>query len=535
MARLRLSRVLRRPGVRTTFDELVRSLGADARVVDPRGRALIDCERGTLPDTAPIRVGEESIGEVHATRGVDALAATLAMAGSWEQDRRALGRETLDRYKEINLLYRVSEKLTTSLGVESVATLFVDEARGCVRSTGAALLLRDENRQQLVVTASSGQGCGPFTTVATDRELVGAVYTAGKAEIVNDVSADPRCIQTAVAVQSMIAVPLKSSAETIGVLLVFHEAAGQYSAADLKLLSALGTIAASAIENLRVHEQLVAEQLYARTMEQDLEIGRQIQGSFLPETVPRFEQWDIASRFRAARQVSGDFFDVFPAASDRLLAVVVADVCSKGVGAALFMGLFRSLIRAYSELYYPEEMGEATETLQLVVGQTGVSLAARHAEKLNQVMQLTNDYIATTHGKTNMFATVFLGMIDVDTGEMHYVNGGHEMPAVLGPNGVHAELAPTGPAVGLMPGLEFETEMVTLEPGETLVVYTDGVTEAASAEGALYGPDRLLRCLEGHLPTAEDVLHQVDEDLHLHTAGAEQSDDITMLAVRRRA
>jgi two-component system response regulator len=272
------------------------------------------------------------------------------------------------------------------------------------------------------------------------------------------------------------------------------------------------------------------EQLYLKNLEKEMKIGRRIQASFLPDSLPCVQGWEIAARFHPARQVSGDFYDAFSLSKGQGMGIVVADVCDKGVGAALFMGLFRSLIRAFGELHYsskPMAINQDNETSPASSDKT------MHEYALKTIVSLTNDYIAKNHSKANMFATIFLGMIDPESGEVVYINGGHEPPVITGPNGVKAHLEPTGPAVGMIPGIPFESGKAQIKPGEMLVAFTDGITEAMDPQDQLYGKERLLSLLSDPDVSAEALLDQIETDLRRHTAGADQSDDITVLAVRR--
>jgi serine phosphatase RsbU (regulator of sigma subunit) len=259
------------------------------------------------------------------------------------------------------------------------------------------------------------------------------------------------------------------------------------------------------------------ERLWAKSMERELDIGREIQASFLPHVLPQPEGWEIAARFFPARQVAGDFYDAFELTSGRHFGVVVADVCDKGVGAALFMALFRSLIRAFAERAFAEK-------------------ASSDAERIHSTIVATNDYIARTHGDANMFATVFFGALDPASGSLSWINAGHESPVVSGAGaagGVVARLAPTGPALGMMPDMKFDVRESRIQPGETLLAFTDGVTEAKNPSGVLYSEERLLGLLNEGAPTAAALLDRIDAAVAAHSAGAERSDDITMLAVRR--
>jgi sigma-B regulation protein RsbU (phosphoserine phosphatase) len=266
----------------------------------------------------------------------------------------------------------------------------------------------------------------------------------------------------------------------------------------------------SCLEKKRLRD---AERMYARSMERELDIGREIQAGFFPTVLPIAAGWEIAARFRAARKVGGDFYDAFALGGEgRRIALVVADVCDKGVGAALFMALFRTLVRA---------------TLTEVH-----ALAQPDREVVRRAVTITNDYIARNHGDANMFATMLIAIVDTADGAVTYVNAGHEPPAIAGGGRVRARLQPTGPAVGMLPDMPFDVETESLAPGEALLAFTDGASEARAANGAFYGEDRMLALLAASSGAA-DCIERVDADVKHHVGDAEPSDDVTMLAVSR--
>ena len=286
------------------------------------------------------------------------------------------------------------------------------------------------------------------------------------------------------------------------------------------------------LESKRLRDR---ERLHARSLERELEIGREIQAGFFPESLPQPAGWEVAALFRSARQVAGDFYDAFPVDRGRLVALVVGDVCDKGVGAALFMALFRSLLRAVAE---QEEDGLAAPSRAGGDGDADGGDSDGGAARLLRAVTVTNDYIARTHSRANMFATLFVAALDPATGALAYVNAGHEPALLVGVGGrVRAQLPPTGPAAGLLPGVPFGAASARVEPGEALVVYTDGVTEARAADGSFYGDARLAELVEeerAHARGAQPLLDRLLDAVRAHAAGAEQSDDITALAVVRR-
>lgn len=270
---------------------------------------------------------------------------------------------------------------------------------------------------------------------------------------------------------------------------------------------------------------------YSKALEHELEKAREIQRNFLPDRIPQPPNWEIAAFFHPAFQVSGDFYDVFPLPGGNV-GLVIADVCDKGVGSALFMALFRSLIRVFSG---QNDLCELTSSaVDEKVGTTIESQAATH-DQINalKAVALTNDYIAEEHCEMCMFATIFFGVLNPATGLLAYINGGHEPVFIVGPAGVKESLRPTGPAVGMLFGSEFEIQQVQLEPGDILIGYTDGVTEARSPSDELFTRRRLQSLLEQPVSSASDLLEHIKINLFTYTDKAPNSDDITMLAVQR--
>jgi serine phosphatase RsbU (regulator of sigma subunit)/CHASE2 domain-containing sensor protein len=254
--------------------------------------------------------------------------------------------------------------------------------------------------------------------------------------------------------------------------------------------------------------------------ERDLEIGRQIQAGFFPDRLPSMSGWKVAARFKPARQVAGDFYDVFPLVQGIHLAIVMGDVCGKGVGAALFMALFRSLIRVF-----------ALETAH------DSHIRSSHLEPsgvLKRTVTLTNNYIATTHGHENMFATLFFGILNTRSGLLTYTNCGHEHPMVISNQGIKAALDSTGPVVGLLQGSDFVTREIELERNETLFTYTDGVIDAQSESGEFFTEERLVKALVEPVEEPGALLERVMSRIQKHIGDGEQYDDLTMLAIYRR-
>ncbi len=274
---------------------------------------------------------------------------------------------------------------------------------------------------------------------------------------------------------------------------------------------------------------------YSRVLNNELEKGRQMQINFLPSQLLQMPGWETAAFFKPARQVAGDFYDIFQL-PEGSIGLVVADVCDKGVGAAMFMALFRSLIRIFSgqtslnglPLTCSDTMPDEPE-----VDSGNPDIDPTHLRALKAV-QLTNNYIALNHDELAMFATLFFGILDPATGSLSYINGGHEPLFVLKPGGgVKAQLTVTGPSVGVQPKIGFKIRQIHLEPGDILLGYTDGVTEAVAIDGSFFTRANLASLLEKPSSTATELLDRIAESLQVHIGEADQFDDITLLAIRR--
>jgi serine phosphatase RsbU (regulator of sigma subunit) len=276
---------------------------------------------------------------------------------------------------------------------------------------------------------------------------------------------------------------------------------------------------------------------YSKALNSELEKGRQMQSNFLPANLVTKPGWEFAAFFKPARQVAGDFYDVFELPDDKV-GIVIADVCDKGVGAALFMALFRSLIRIFSGQTALEGLAclsdEDSFTEEKINPGTEFSCPDRVVTL--KAVQFTNKYIAQNHGELAMFATLFFGVLDPSTGILTYINGGHEPLLIVEASGaVKQRLNPTGPAVGIEPNVAFEIREVRLEPGEILLGYTDGIIEARSKDDQFFTLKQLVSLLQDAVGPVDSLLNHIAAKVKTHTGDADQYDDITLLAIRRLA
>lgn len=308
--------------------------------------------------------------------------------------------------------------------------------------------------------------------------------------------------------------------ETDSVLLCLEKEA--FWASVSRSTEALKSIIAAVLQRERsIVSDITARAKQVMAFEKELEIGRRIQANFLPETVPETPNWELATYFEAAREVAGDFYDVFELKKGKYLALVIGDVCDKGVGAALFMTLFRSLIRASCQFGLRDEKLKSDE-------ESGVHVR----ELLESSISTTNRYISTTHSKSSMFASVFFGVLDLESGSLDYINGGHESPVIFRTGGGCEILEVTGGVLGLFPFARHTIATAQVDPGDLLFAYTDGINEAKDESNDVFGDSRILEMEGADWQDGEEFLEEIFRRISAFRGEAAQSDDITMFALR---
>ena len=350
-----------------------------------------------------------------------------------------------------------------------------------------------------------------------DQGLAGWVVRHRRIGLVEDTLRDRRWLtlpDQPYQVRSALAVPIMRSNRVRGVVTLLHSAPGHFDAHSSSLMTATSDQIALALENVELYARI---EEYSRALDREMENGRKIQRDFFPSEIPTHPGWETEFYFHPARQVSGDFYDVIPL-PDGLVGLVTADISDKGVGAALFMALFRTLIRAFAT-----KSGDSFSCGPAVYDPAGILGA----------VDFTNNYMALHHAEGGMFATLFFGVLETATGRLAYVNCGHEPPLLAGPDGFHRDLPPTGPAVGLASGFTYNKKVITIKPGETLVCYTDGVSEAQSPFGEMFGKDRLKELMGRGGDPGLSMISRIKSELLAFVASAPQRDDITILSVRR--
>lgn len=492
--------------------ELLVATDEPLAIEDAEGRLLLGAPIDRPAERIPITQAGTVLGWVSGNRQAAAIAGLLSHLAEKEAEKKTLGGEVLHLYREINLIYNFTENLAALLELRSVAEISLNQARQLITASGGGVLLLNESTDRLELLASFGSPT-PAATIELGEGIVGAIARQGNAEIVNDVAEDARASGETSGLSSLICAPLKINDRVRGAIVMANETPVTYTAGDLKLLNTLALQAASAVENAILYERMVEaakdrEQLSA--LHKELEVASGIQQSLVPRTFPPFPErpeFEIHAGMTPAKEVGGDFFDFF-LIDEENLGFVIGDVSGKGVPAALFMAVSRTLFKATArDSLRPEQC----------------------IEQVNRILALDSP--------SHMFVTGFYGIFNTRTGVVSYCNAGHNPPYIMRRDGRVEPTEMTGGLVlGMRPRTVYRSKQIQLDPGDALFLYTDGVTEAMDAERNEFEEHRLEESLSRHLPRrGEEIVQGVVDDVKAFVGEAPQADDLTIMLLRRLA
>lgn len=409
------------------------------------------------------------------------------------------------------LLYHLAQTFNSSLDLDQVLNLVIDEVIVALRAERGFVMLREgDGHLSFRVARGIDQQSIDDPNFQVSRSVIEKVASGGEPILAFDAQTDPRFSMrqsvTILGLRSVLCVPLTIKTAILGVIYVDNRLqAGNFTQSDLDLLSAIASNAAIAIENARLY-QLAVEK---GRLESELEMARQVQVSLLPAQVPQVDGWEFTARWLPARQVSGDFYDFLPGSQERL-GMVIADVSDKGMPAALFMGHTRTILRA-----------------SLDQQDAPASCIAR-ANRL-----IHND------SANGMFVTMFYLSVDARSGDLTYVNAGHNPPLLVRCQETPSSAQPmlltrSGMALGVDPDTPYEQKVVHLESGDFVVLYTDGVTDAENPAGKPFGMERLARKVAGlRCASTAQVVSSLERSVAAFSGDSTPVDDITLLVVKR--
>ena len=449
-----------------------------------------------------------------------ALARTVGALMEAEAETRQVAAELSERYEEIDLIYTISEVLGHTIRLSDAAARILREVSDVVGARRATLLAVDESGKVLRIVAAQGMNPSEAEPIEVDdtSSIAARVFREGRIHSYNPPPLPPPAPAPQgkpaeggsgarayrglayLSVPVLYATPGGPS-RPIGVINFTDRIGGDaFTTGDRKLVAAIANQIGAALANAR----LVSRDLEQQRLRRELELARDLQLKLLPSPLVIAAKADVAARCRPAEVVGGDFYNLMRLTGDRI-GVMIGDVSSHGFGAALIMALAMAASGIHADS------------------------AASPAEVLVKLEESLADELQ----KTEMFLTLFYGVINPSAGKLLYANAGHPQAFVVRPDGTSCRLEATRPPLGLGVGSTRDAEVPWAKRADTLCLFTDGIADATSLRGVRFGEERVL----GHVARMQkrstlDILNAVTTELDAFTDGADPSDDRTIVLLR---
>ena len=420
----------------------------------------------------------------------------------------AVGLTTIDK---LRLLLDITSKISRTLDLQEVLNLVMDTLDSLIPYDAAGIFIVNcgeversaEADEPCVFEAEAVRGydIGELTELhlKLGEGIIGHVALTGEPIISPDVRNDPMYFNARSETRSEMVAPIISNEEVIGVFDLESDDLNAYSEDDLEVLMLLASQVAIIIEKVMLHEQLVEK----KRLEGQLEVARQVQLELLPPDDPILTGFDISAYNFPTEEVSGDYYDWVRIHDDQI-GIVIADVAGKGVPAALLMAFLRASLRAATHIGYSPH----------------VSMS-----KVN--------YLLWESIERNQFVTAFYGLLDATNRTLVYANAGHNPPLLLDVDGSARFLEQGGLPLGMFRDTRYYEYYLTFEPGQLLVLYTDGVTEAFNPQEEEFGRDRLVdSVLAARTLSAREMIDAVQRDVSKWTDGQGAHDDVTFFVIK---
>ncbi len=419
-------------------------------------------------------------------------------------DNALLYEETERRALEKEVLLEISKTLSAPLDLDEVIEAIFRSLRQVVKYDAAVIHLVSRSTQRLELVRETGYPAGSEESfrLMVGQGIVGWVAKTGEPLIVPDVSRDRRYVRSRPTTRSELAAPLVLEGRTIGVFNLECDQEDAYHEGHLELLAVFAAQASVALERARLTREL----LERRRLEKELAIAREIQASFLPKRAPEVPGFELAGATQPHDEVGGDYYD-FIRVSESRVGIAIADVSGKGIPAALIMAGFRMSLLA----------------------------EIRNEFAMRAVMRKVNSLLHESTER-DKFVTAFYGVLDFQNRVLSFSNAGHNPPLLLRADGSVQYLLEGGVALGVLPDARYEERPLAIQPGDVLLLYTDGISEAESPQGEQFGTRRLEQCLarlrDG---SAYQILKGVVDEVTAWAGERGVSDDLTLVVVKAKA
>jgi len=409
-------------------------------------------------------------------------------------------------YKSSSVISEVSKALVLHMPLNELLELVMNLISDSLPMDRGILMLKEGNPAQLIpkVIRINNKRL-KNQKIQVSQSIINMVVNKHSSVLISDVQADSRLKSKEsivdLNIQSAMCVPLWNNKEIIGIIYSDRiSLLDQFSDEDLKLLTLLSNLAAIKIENAKLFELSIEKE----KMEKELDLAAQIQKDFLPKENPECENFEIAGHNVPCYQVGGDYYD-FNVIDSCRWGIVVADVSGKGMSASLHMASLRA---AFHSEIHPKYKIE------------------KMASRLNNLV----------HGSSasNVFITFFYCELDKKSGELKYINAGHNPPLILDNKGKIHRLESCGFCLGMFPSIDYEVKKVTLKPGDMALLYTDGIIESRNKKNEEFTEKRLITLVKKHSKlSAEKLLNKIYNQVDSFTSGTEPMDDITAVVMKR--
>jgi sigma-B regulation protein RsbU (phosphoserine phosphatase) len=420
------------------------------------------------------------------------------------------GLSTIDK---LRMLLDITKTISRSLDLDEVLNLVMDTLDSLIPYDAAGIYLVKCSRPLADWQGQPDETCVFHTQAVRGYDiddlqelhlkmgegLIGHVALSGKPYMSHDVRRDPRYINARPRTNSELVAPIISNNEVIGVFDLESDEVDAYSNDDVEVLMLLASQVAIIIEKVMLHEQLIEKQ----RLETQLEVARQVQLELLPARDPQLEGFDISAYNFPTEEVSGDYYDWVRIYDDQI-GIVIADVSGKGVPAALLMAFLRASLRAATHIGYSPHISMT---------------------KVN--------YLLWESIERNQFVTAFYGILDATNRTLAYSNAGHSPALLMGADGTVRFEERGGVPLGMFRDSRYYEYFETLEPGQALVLYTDGVTEAMNLAEEEYGRERLIDAVRQCRDlSAREMINYIQRDLTAWTEGQGAHDDVTFFVIK---